>query len=108
MPPLRAVLLSFSPTPRFLHPAQRFKSSRVPFDSLYESENESDEEADAQEQAQQRGVRLKTLPMVDGSGFTLAHVEWEGVGWRPRVGMKLSECCGISCGGANPRFALML
>ncbi|CEQ39272.1 SPOSA6832_00772 [Sporobolomyces salmonicolor] len=27
--------------------------------------------------------------MIDGSGFTLADVEWEGLGWRPRVGMRL-------------------
>ncbi|GAA6015681.1 hypothetical protein JCM8202_001074 [Rhodotorula sphaerocarpa] len=90
LPPLRAVLLSFSPTPRFLHPAQRFRSSRVPFDSLYESDEGSDEEGDeAAAAGGSRSVRLKTLPMVDGSGFTLANVEWEGVGWRPRIGMKL-------------------
>ncbi|GAA5961189.1 hypothetical protein JCM8115_005861 [Rhodotorula mucilaginosa] len=93
LPPLRAVLLSFSPTPRFLHPAQRFRSSRVPFDSMYESGDESEEDQEEQEEgagdAAKRTVWLKSLPMVDGSGFTLANVEWEGVGWRPRVGMKL-------------------
>ncbi|GAA5979427.1 hypothetical protein JCM10908_002921 [Rhodotorula pacifica] len=97
LPPLRAVLLSFSPTPRFLHPAQRFRANRVPFDSMYESGDESqdDDHDDANAEAAagggggKRTVRLKSLPMVDGSGFTLANVEWEGVGWRPRVGMKL-------------------
>ncbi|GAA5865805.1 hypothetical protein JCM3774_003102 [Rhodotorula dairenensis] len=97
LPPLRAVLLSFSPTPRFLHPAQRFRSSRVPFDSLYESGDDSEEDDDDDNlqghdgtgAAARRTVLLKSLPMVDGSGFTLANVEWEGVGWRPRVGMKL-------------------
>lgn len=92
LPPLRAVLLSFSPTPRFLHPAQRFRSSRVPFDSMYESGDESEEEQEeegADDDAAKRTVWLKSLPMVDGSGFTLANVEWEGVGWRPRIGMKL-------------------
>lgn len=36
-------------------------------------------------------VELKALPMIAGSGFTLATVEWQGLAWRPRVGQKLSE-----------------
>lgn len=28
--------------------------------------------------------------MIAGSGFTLATVEWQGLGWRPRVGQKIS------------------
>jgi hypothetical protein len=62
---------------------------------MYESGDESEEDQEEQEEgagdAAKRTVWLKSLPMVDGSGFTLANVEWEGVGWRPRVGMKLGE-----------------
>ncbi|GAA5835445.1 hypothetical protein JCM11251_005236 [Rhodosporidiobolus azoricus] len=96
LPPIRAVLLSFSPTPRFLHPSASFPSSASPFDSLSSSnplknpsgylETPPPEDGEAGEG---EAVTLKTLPMVEGSGFTLAMVEWEGVGWRPRVGMKL-------------------
>ena len=38
---------------------------------------------------EQETVLLKTLPMVEGSGFTLAQVNWKGMGWRPRVGQKI-------------------
>lgn len=61
---------------------------------MYESGDESEEEQEeegADDDAAKRTVWLKSLPMVDGSGFTLANVEWEGVGWRPRIGMKLGE-----------------
>ncbi|BGP18909.1 hypothetical protein JCM10213_005506 [Rhodosporidiobolus nylandii] len=93
LPPLRAVLLSFSPTPRFLHPAADFPASASPFKDASGSANPSaylntpPPEVEAAEEGET--VRLKTLPMVLGSGFTLAEVEWEGVGWRPKVGMKL-------------------
>ncbi|BGP22443.1 hypothetical protein JCM10295v2_001322 [Rhodotorula toruloides] len=99
LPPIRAVLLSFSPTPRFLHPAASFPADLCPFDhlqsvslkdsrSLLSSPQPDDANADNEDEEQQV-VRLQTLPMIDGSGFILANVGWEGVGWRPRVGMKL-------------------
>ncbi|GAA5914164.1 hypothetical protein JCM8208_003924 [Rhodotorula glutinis] len=100
LPPVRAVLLSFSPTPRFLHPAASFPASASPFDSSFSpakdprsllstpqpqaaAPDDQDDDDDGET------VRFKSLPMVQGTGFTLANVEWEGVGWRPRVGMKL-------------------
>ncbi|GAA5896148.1 hypothetical protein JCM6882_008502 [Rhodosporidiobolus microsporus] len=95
LPPIRAVLLSFSPTPRFLHPSASFPSSASPFDSVSSNplKNPSGYLAspppEGEDEAEGEAVTLKTLPMVEGSGFTLAMVEWEGVGWRPRVGMKL-------------------
>ena len=46
-PPSRLALVL--PTPRFLHPAQRFRSSRVPFDSMYESGDESEEDQEEEE-----------------------------------------------------------
>uniref|UniRef100_A0A0K3CR30 RPA43 OB domain-containing protein n=1 Tax=Rhodotorula toruloides TaxID=5286 RepID=A0A0K3CR30_RHOTO len=99
LPPIRAVLLSFSPTPRFVHPAASFPAALCPFDnlqsvsmkdprSLLSSPQPGAANGDEDDE-EQEVVRLKTLPMVDGSGFTLANVEWEGVGWRPRVGMKV-------------------
>ncbi|GAA5854025.1 hypothetical protein JCM9279_003767 [Rhodotorula babjevae] len=97
LPPVRAVLLSFSPTPRFLHPAASFPASASPFDSSYSPAKDPrsllstpQPEAAAQDDDDDgETVRFKSLPMVQGTGFTLANVEWEGVGWRPRVGMKL-------------------
>ncbi|BGP37524.1 hypothetical protein JCM10450v2_001428 [Rhodotorula kratochvilovae] len=100
LPPIRAVLLSFSPTPRFLHPAASFPASASPFDSLPLHVNplkdprgllSSPQPGGAEDAAEEETetIRLKTLPMIQGTGFTLANVEWEGVGWRPRVGMKL-------------------
>ncbi|GAA5825089.1 hypothetical protein JCM3770_004733 [Rhodotorula araucariae] len=94
LPPLRAVLLSFSPTPRFLHPAASFPASASPFDSPPLNPRgllSSPQPASAPDDhaAETDTVRLKTLPMIQGTGFTLANVEWEGVGWRPRVGIKL-------------------
>ncbi|GAA6020133.1 hypothetical protein JCM10207_006268 [Rhodosporidiobolus poonsookiae] len=95
LPPLRAVLLSFSPTPRFLHPSAPFPASESPFrDALQPLKSSSNgylasPPPEEDDEGEKETVRLKTLPMVLGSGFTLAMVEWEGVGWRPRVGMKL-------------------
>ncbi|KAJ8296271.1 hypothetical protein OF846_000667 [Rhodotorula toruloides] len=97
LPPIRAVLLSFSPTPRFVHPAASFPAALCPFDNLHSvsakdprsllSSPQPGAANGDEDDEEQEVVRLKTLPMVDGSGFTLANVEWEGVGWRPRVGM---------------------
>ena len=99
LPPVRAVLLSFSPTPRFLHPAASFPASASPFDSSFTSAKDPRSllstpqpqaaAADDADDDDAETVRFKSLPMVQGTGFTLANVEWEGVGWRPRVGMKL-------------------
>ncbi|GAA5864600.1 hypothetical protein JCM1840_002164 [Sporobolomyces johnsonii] len=98
LPPLRAVVLSFSPSPRFLHPAAPFPADACPFDDLPSASSLKDPRAylasppaDVRDNGEekQQVVLLKTLPMIDGSGFTLANVEWEGLGWRPRVGMKL-------------------
>ncbi|GAA5944023.1 hypothetical protein JCM3775_006816 [Rhodotorula graminis] len=99
LPPVRAVLLSFSPTPRFLHPAASFPASASPFDSsfspakdpraLLSTPQPQAAAADDDDDDDGETVRFKSLPMVQGTGFTLANVEWEGVGWRPRVGMKL-------------------
>ncbi|GAA5945950.1 hypothetical protein JCM1841_003421 [Sporobolomyces salmonicolor] len=101
LPPLRAVVLSFSPSPRFLHPAAPFPADASPFDDLPSASSLKDPRAylaspppDARDnvikgEEGQQVVLLKTLPMIDGSGFTLADVEWEGLGWRPRVGMRL-------------------
>ncbi|GAA6059651.1 hypothetical protein JCM10212_004154 [Sporobolomyces blumeae] len=97
LPPLQAVVLSFSPTPRFLHPAADFAAAASPFDSpssLLKNPKDylaSPPPDDVKDDSDSLGdkVRLKTLPMIDGSGFTLADVEWEGLGWRPQVGMRL-------------------
>lgn len=37
-------------------------------------------------------VKLKVLPMIDGSGFTLANVSFKGMAWRPQVGQRVGEC----------------
>lgn len=106
LPPLRAVVLSFDSNPKFLHPAASFDAEACPFETHgnysslaapKESTNGStrrrsgDEIGEQERQKLQAGelVRLKTLPMIDGSGFALADVEWKGLGWRPQVGMKL-------------------
>ncbi|GAA6039651.1 hypothetical protein JCM8097_002236 [Rhodosporidiobolus ruineniae] len=89
LPPIRAVLLSFSPTPRFLHPSASFPASASPFDSSSKPHLSLATPPPEDDDEEKQTVRLKTLPMVLGSGFTLANVEWEGVGWRPKVGMKL-------------------
>ncbi|GAA5977127.1 hypothetical protein JCM11641_001309 [Rhodosporidiobolus odoratus] len=99
LPPLRAVLLSFSPTPRFLHPSASFPAAASPFEatsnkvrdpaSYLSTPPPDNDDADENGPEGSEQVRLKTLPMVLGSGFTLAEVEWEGVGWRPKIGMKL-------------------
>ncbi|GJN88163.1 hypothetical protein Rhopal_001128-T1 [Rhodotorula paludigena] len=95
LPPIRAVLLSFTPTPRFLHPAASFPAAANPFDHLAPinpralvSSPQPGAGAGAEDEDDEV-IRVKTLPMIPGSGFTLADVEWEGVGWRPRIGMKL-------------------
>jgi len=97
-------VLSFNPNPTFLHPSALFNSTASPFDSdntyiknplasppptpnAGGAETTTAEEKERIENGEL--IRLKTLPMVDGSGFTLADVEWEGLGWKPTVGMKL-------------------
>lgn len=61
---------------------------------------ESDgEESDEEEQAEQtngqekevKKVQLKVLPMIEGSGFGLANVEFKGMAWRPRVGQTIGK-----------------
>jgi hypothetical protein len=37
-----------------------------------------------------RFVSRTAMPLVDGSPFALAEIEWEGVGWRPQIGSKCS------------------
>jgi hypothetical protein len=98
LPPLQAVVLSFDHNPRFLYPSASFDANAVPFETHQEyspaingngkSAGGIDEEERKRLEAGEL-VRLKTLPMIDGSGFTLADVEWKGLGWRPQVGMKL-------------------
>ncbi|GAA6009800.1 hypothetical protein JCM11491_000818 [Sporobolomyces phaffii] len=95
LPPLHAVVLSFDPNPRFLHPAAVFETAAVPFDtnahlpSPPPTPSTSLDDDESRRLGTGELVRLKTLPMIDGSGFTLADVEWKGLGWRPQVGMKL-------------------
>jgi len=97
-------VLSFNPNPTFLHPSALFDSTASPFDTDHsyiknplasppptskagETITGNAEEKERIENGEL--IRLKTLPMVDGSGFTLADVEWQGLGWKPTVGMKL-------------------
>ncbi|GAA5879373.1 hypothetical protein JCM16303_003180 [Sporobolomyces ruberrimus] len=110
LPPLHAVVLSFDSNPRFLHPEALFDANACPFETNLPSSSSllpsppptpptnsngnkttaagyDEEEKKKLEEGEL--VRLKTLPMIDGSGFTLADVEWKGLGWAPRVGMKL-------------------
>ncbi|GAA5937003.1 uncharacterized protein JCM15063_000125 [Sporobolomyces koalae] len=106
LPPLHAVVLSFDPNPKFLHPSALFSTEASPFDHddslAYLKSNALASPPPAsnstttpttivKDELEQSGqlVRLKTLPMIDGSGFTLADVEWRGLGWKPRVGMKV-------------------
>ncbi|GAA5901659.1 uncharacterized protein JCM6883_000355 [Sporobolomyces salmoneus] len=117
LPPLHAVVLSFEPNPRFLHPEALFDVEACPFETLNDPSTlvknplldlktktttatngklsngtttvEELEEEEKRKLEAGELVRLKTLPMIDGSGFTLADVEWKGLGWRPQVGMKL-------------------
>ncbi|GAA5951130.1 hypothetical protein JCM3765_002393 [Sporobolomyces pararoseus] len=94
LPPLKAVVLSFEQDPKFLHPPALFDAEACPFETHQNHSTTSTKMTldDQEEQVRlQSGelVRLKTLPMIDGSGFTLADVEWKGLGWRPKVGMKL-------------------
>lgn len=46
--------------------------------------DDEDDEAEAS-----ATVQLKALPMIDGSGFALAMVEWQGLAWRPRIGQHI-------------------
>lgn len=104
LPPLRCVVLSFEPNPRFLHPRALFDANACPFETqdppasttngTTGTSNDDDEEKQKLEAGEL--VRLKTLPMIDGSGFTLADVEWKGLGWKPTVGMKLGPYLPIS------------
>lgn len=105
LPPLKAVVLSFDQNPRFLHPEALFQTQACPFEThgtttttTMNGKGTSTGLDEEERLKLERGelVKLKTLPMIDGSGFTLANVEWKGLGWRPQVGMKLGESTHIS------------
>lgn len=96
LPPLKGVLVSFNPSPSFEHPASQFNSAYSPFETpsassssrndpsrLLMSPGREDEEEDA---APSQSVKLIAMPMIEGSGFALPVVRWNGVVWRPRVG----------------------
>ena len=58
---------------------------------MLESDGDDSEEEQAEEEAEVKRVQLKVLPMIEGSGFGLANVEFKGMAWRPRVGQKIGE-----------------
>ncbi|SCZ92289.1 BZ3500_MvSof-1268-A1-R1_Chr5-2g07763 [Microbotryum saponariae] len=107
LPPLQCVLLTFSPTPTFVHPTSTFPSHASPFPPVSSStrsgltltsREESNEEDDLKptnnledqdEQEEEEKVKFKVLPMISGTGFGLPIVHFTGVGWRPRVGQKI-------------------
>lgn len=102
LPPLRAVLLSFDPSPSFAHPTERFPSRASPFSNstankdpsrlLHSDDDTQDDDDDASGQLKaQDKVKLKVLPMIAGSGFTLANVQFKGMAWRPQVGQRIGE-----------------
>jgi hypothetical protein len=97
LPPLRAVLLTFDPLPAFAHPTASFPSTSSPFpprsrqpkhSDLMKSPGPDDEE---DEEVEGAPVALKAIPMIMGSGFALATIEWQGLGWRPTVGQQIGQ-----------------
>lgn len=95
LPPLRAVLLTFDPLPTFAHPTSYFPASSSPFPPPSRQTNHSKfmttpgPEEDDEEVEASGTVQLKALPMIEGSGFALAMVEWQGLAWRPRIGQQI-------------------
>ncbi|KAK4049372.1 hypothetical protein OIV83_004104 [Microbotryomycetes sp. JL201] len=97
LPPVQGVLLTFDPQPRYAHQTESFPAKSSPFSStkaggklgqrILDSDSDSEDEG---EQETHKQVQLKVLPMIQGSGFTLAHVNWSGTAWRPRVGQTIS------------------
>lgn len=49
-----------------------------------------DEDEDEEVEGQVKKIQFKGIPLIAGSGFGLAQIEWKGFGWRPRVGQRLS------------------
>ncbi|KAM0792903.1 hypothetical protein ACM66B_002664 [Microbotryomycetes sp. NB124-2] len=106
LPPIQGVLLTFDPNPKFAHQTESFPAKASPFSGSAgrsgtrlldsdESQDDEDEENDDEGldqngQRKAKQIQLKVLPMVEGSGFTLAYVSWSGMAWRPRVGQKIS------------------
>ncbi|ORY90774.1 hypothetical protein BCR35DRAFT_299345 [Leucosporidium creatinivorum] len=101
LPPLRAVLLTFDPLPTFAHQTESFPASKDPFTYAKRRStgnallSEDDDEEEDEEALSQNGekpvkqIKFKVLPMIEGSGFGLANVEFKGMAWRPRVGQKI-------------------
>ncbi|SCV72414.1 BQ2448_3951 [Microbotryum intermedium] len=106
LPPLQCVLLTFSPTPTFIHPTSTFPSHASPFPPLpstssarsrlaltsREDDDDSKPSHDRKtpdEDEEDEKVYLKVLPMISGTGFGLPIVHFTGIGWRPRVGQKI-------------------
>lgn len=105
LPPLRAVLLTFDPLPTFAHPTASFPASASPFPrrrhrngALESDDEDSEEEEEGAEGKEVKKVQFKVIPLIEGSGFGLANVEFKGMAWRPRVGQKI---------GTSLRFVLL-
>lgn len=59
--------------------------------SLDAEESEEEDTAATTTDGTEKKVAFKVLPMIEGSGFVLAKVEFQGMGWRPQVGQKIGE-----------------
>lgn len=104
LPPLRAVLLTFDPLPTFAHQTESFPAANDPFtyakrrntgNALLSDDGESEEDEGPSQNGEKpvKQVQFKVLPMIEGSGFGLANVEFKGMAWRPRVGQKIGKSC---------------
>lgn len=91
------MLLTFGPVPILQHSTEAFPliSSPFPLSSgrdptrLLESPGPDDDSSEDAEEGSQ--IHFKGIPIIESSGFGLARVEWQGLGWRPRLGQKLGQ-----------------
>ncbi|KAK4048071.1 hypothetical protein OIO90_005972 [Microbotryomycetes sp. JL221] len=94
LPPIKGVLLSFDPQPTFAHPSESFKAKASPFSTkrsthLLDDQEDPSDEDETDSTSEPKQVQLKVLPMIEGSGFALAYVNWQGMAWRPRIGQQI-------------------